>query len=118
MSDEDAAEFRADLGIKEPGLDRMIRLSYELTGLISFFTVGADECRAWNVARRLDRARRRRARSTPIWSAGSSAPRSCTGTTCWPPGRWPRRENAASCGRKARRTSSQDGDCLNILFNV
>ena len=51
MSDEDAAEFRNDLGIKEPGLDRMIRMSYALTGLLSFFTVGADECRAWNVKR-------------------------------------------------------------------
>jgi ribosome-binding ATPase YchF (GTP1/OBG family) len=30
----------------------MIRMSYELTGLMSFFTVGPDECRAWNVKRR------------------------------------------------------------------
>jgi ribosome-binding ATPase YchF (GTP1/OBG family) len=51
MSDEDAVEFRRDLGITESGLDRMIRMSYELTGLISFFTVGPDECRAWNVHR-------------------------------------------------------------------
>ena len=51
MTDTDAEEFRADLGIEESGLDRMIRLSYELTGLISFFTVGPDECRAWNVHR-------------------------------------------------------------------
>jgi hypothetical protein len=51
MSEEDAVEFRRDLGITESGLDRMIRMSYELTGLISFFTVGPDECRAWNVHR-------------------------------------------------------------------
>jgi GTP-binding protein YchF len=51
MSDEEAVEFRNDLGITEPGLDRMIRMSYELTGLMSFFTVGPDECRAWNVKR-------------------------------------------------------------------
>jgi GTP-binding protein YchF len=51
MSDEDAVEFRNDLGITEAGLDRMIRMSYELTGLIPFFTVGPDECRAWNVHR-------------------------------------------------------------------
>ena len=51
MSDDEAVEFRNDLGITEPGLDRMIRMSYELTGLISFFTVGPDECRAWNVKR-------------------------------------------------------------------
>ncbi|MEX2247020.1 MAG: redox-regulated ATPase YchF [Dehalococcoidia bacterium] len=49
LSDEEAAEFRRDLGIEEPGLDRMIRISYALTGLIAFFTVGPDECRAWTV---------------------------------------------------------------------
>ena len=32
-------------------MNRMIRMSYELTGLLSFFTVGPDECRAWNVRR-------------------------------------------------------------------
>ena len=49
MSDAEAEEFRSDLGIAESGLDRMIRMSYALTGLLSFFTVGPDECRAWNV---------------------------------------------------------------------
>ena len=47
----DAAAFRADLGIREPALDRMIRASYDLLGRVSFFTVGEDECRAWTVAR-------------------------------------------------------------------
>ena len=50
--------FAATSASAEPGLDRMIRISYELTGLISFFTVGPDECRAWNVAARRHRARR------------------------------------------------------------
>ncbi len=49
LSDEDAVEFRKDLGITESGLDRMIRLTYGALGLISFFTVGPDECRAWTV---------------------------------------------------------------------
>ena len=48
---EDAASFRADLGITEPALDRLIRGSYELLGRISFFTVGEDECRAWTIRR-------------------------------------------------------------------
>ena len=46
---EDAATFMKDLGITEPCLNRLIRTSYELLGLISFFTVGEDECRAWSV---------------------------------------------------------------------
>ena len=49
----DAAAFLADLGLKESGLDRVIRASYELLGYISFFTVGEDECRAWSIPRNL-----------------------------------------------------------------
>jgi len=47
----DAASFLADLGLKESGLDRVIRASYDLLGYISFFTVGEDECRAWSIPR-------------------------------------------------------------------
>ncbi len=47
----DAAAFLADLGLKESGLDRVIRASYDLLGYISFFTVGDDECRAWSIPR-------------------------------------------------------------------
>jgi len=47
----DAAAFMADLGLKESGLDRVIRASYDLLGYISFFTVGEDECRAWSIPR-------------------------------------------------------------------
>lgn len=43
------AEFLKEYGIEEPSLNRMIRLSYDLLGLQSFFTVGEDECRAWTV---------------------------------------------------------------------
>jgi ribosome-binding ATPase YchF (GTP1/OBG family) len=46
---EDAEMFMAEYNITEPSLNRMIRLSYELLGLQSFFTVGPDECRAWTV---------------------------------------------------------------------
>jgi GTP-binding protein YchF len=49
MSDADAAEFLSSYGLKESGLTRLIRKSYELLGLISFFTIGEDECRAWTI---------------------------------------------------------------------
>ncbi len=49
LSAEDAAAFRADLGIAEPALDRLIRASYHLLGYISFLTVGEDECRTWSI---------------------------------------------------------------------
>lgn len=51
LSGEDAEAFLADYGLKESGLDRLIRVTYELLGLISFFTVGEDECRAWTIKR-------------------------------------------------------------------
>jgi GTP-binding protein YchF len=49
---EDAAEraeFLAELGTSTPGLERLIRGVYELLGLETFFTAGADECRAWTI---------------------------------------------------------------------
>ena len=51
MSDSDAAEFLSSYGMTESGLTRLIRKTYELLGLISFFTVGEDECRAWTIER-------------------------------------------------------------------
>jgi ribosome-binding ATPase YchF (GTP1/OBG family) len=44
-------DFLADLGLDEPSLDRVSRASYQLLGLIAFFTVGEDEVRAWTVRR-------------------------------------------------------------------
>ena len=46
---EEKAMFLADLGIEESGLDRLIKASYSLLGLISFLTAGPDECRAWTI---------------------------------------------------------------------
>ena len=48
---EGRAEFLADLGLEEPGLDRIIRAGYELLGLQTYFTAGPKECRAWTVRR-------------------------------------------------------------------
>jgi GTP-binding protein YchF len=47
----DAHAFLADLGLRETGLDRVIRASYDLLGYISFFTIGDDEIRAWSIRR-------------------------------------------------------------------
>jgi ribosome-binding ATPase YchF (GTP1/OBG family) len=46
---DEARSFRMELGLAEPALDRLIRATYELLGLCSFFTVGEDEVRAWTV---------------------------------------------------------------------
>lgn len=48
---EDAEVFMVEYGITELGLARVIRVSYDLLGLLSFFTVGSDEVRAWTIHR-------------------------------------------------------------------
>ncbi len=117
MSDEDAVEFRNDLGITEPGLDRMIRMSYELTGLISFFTVGPDECRAWNV---------RRGATAPT-AAGKIHTDLERGFIRAEVVRWDELLAAGTIAearkhghlrQEGKTYVVQDGDCLNILFNV
>ena len=49
LDDDEKMEFLADLGVQESGLDKMIKASYELLGLISFLTTGEDETRAWTI---------------------------------------------------------------------
>ena len=49
LPDEEAQEFLADLGLEEPGLDKLIRAGYDLLHLITYFTVGPKETRAWTI---------------------------------------------------------------------
>ena len=49
LEDDEKLMFLEEMGLEESGLDRMIKCSYDLLGLISFLTCGADECRAWTI---------------------------------------------------------------------
>lgn len=49
LEPEEKAEFLEDLGLKESGLDKLVRASYDLLGLMSFLTTGPDESRAWTI---------------------------------------------------------------------
>jgi GTP-binding protein YchF len=51
LSDEDKRVFLSDMGLQEPGLDRLIRAGYELLGLQTYFTAGEKEVRAWTIHR-------------------------------------------------------------------
>jgi ribosome-binding ATPase len=51
LAGDEQAAFLADLGLAEPAIKRVLRDCYELLGLISFFTVGEDEVRAWSIPR-------------------------------------------------------------------
>lgn len=47
LTEEERKEFLDDLGIKEAGLDKLIKATYNLLGLATYFTAGTDECKAW-----------------------------------------------------------------------
>ena len=49
LDDEEKSMFLEDLGLKESGLDKLIKASYKLLGLISYLTAGEDETRAWTI---------------------------------------------------------------------
>jgi hypothetical protein len=49
LDDADKAEFLEDMGMHEPGLDRLIRAAYKLLGLQTYFTAGVKEVRAWTI---------------------------------------------------------------------
>src|SRR5262249_7906446 len=51
MPQDDRADFLASLGLEEPGLNRLIRAGYDLLGLLTFFTVGPKEARAWTATK-------------------------------------------------------------------
>ncbi len=51
LPDADRAEFLAEMGLKEPGLNRLIRAGYQLLDLVTYFTVGPKEARAWTITR-------------------------------------------------------------------
>lgn len=49
LSEQEAKEYLAELGVKESGLERLIRVAYQTLGLISYFTAGEKEVRAWTI---------------------------------------------------------------------
>ncbi|GAB4330021.1 MAG: redox-regulated ATPase YchF [Dehalococcoidia bacterium] len=117
LSDDEAAEFREATGITESGMAEAIRLSYRLLGLVSFLTVGPDECRAWPIPRG----------STAPQAAGKIHTDLQRGFIRAEVVRY---EDLIACGSEAEarakglmRTEGkeyvvQDGDVLHILFNV
>ena len=117
LSDEEAAEFRKDLGIAESGIDRVLGASNEVLGLITFLTVGEQEARAWPLA----------AGSSALEAAGKVHSDIARGFIRAEVIGW---QDLLACGTYAEarkrgllRTEGkqyivQDGDVLHVLFNV
>ena len=113
-----AQQYLTELGVKESGADALIRATYHLLGLRTFFTFNEKEVRAWTIPAGDTGGEGRRARSTPTSSAASSRPRRVN---------WEDLVNAGSVGH-ARETGHyriegrdyvvKDGDVLLFKFNV
>jgi len=117
LDEAEEAELRAGLEAGESGLNRMIRLSYEVLGLISFLTVGQDEVRAWTVAS-----------GTPAVSAagrvhsdierGFIRAEVVSYDDLVRSGGWPEARRAGVLRQEGRDYVVQDGDVIDFLFSV
>ena len=114
---DEAAAFRAELGIAEPALERIVRATYELLGLISMFTAGEDEVRAWTIA----------AGSTAQQGAGAIHSDLERGFIRAEVIAWDEllRQGGEAAARKAGRLRTEgktyplrDGEVVHVLFNV
>ena len=75
LRSEERGEYLRSLGLLEPGLDRIVHAGYRLLELVTFFTSGADECRAWTVRRGTQAPRAAGTIHTDFEREGSSRPR-------------------------------------------
>jgi ribosome-binding ATPase len=114
---DDAAMFLSDIGIEQVSRERVIKLSYDLLGLMSFFTVGEDECRAWTIRR-----------ATPaVEAAGEIHSDIQRGfiraeivgyDDLINAGGWSEARQVGKLRREGKTYVMQDGDVVHFLFNV
>jgi GTP-binding protein YchF len=117
MAPEERQEFLRDMGIEEPGLNRLIKAGYDLLGLVTFFTVGEKETRAWTIPRST-KAPQAAGKIHTDFERGFIRAEviSC--------------DDYIACGSEAKAKEKglwrlegkeyvvQDGDCINFRFNV
>ena len=117
LDEEEAAVFRSDLGLNESSLERVIRASYRLLGLISFFTAGPDETRAWTIP----------AGSTAVDAAAAIHSDLARGfiraevvsvEDLLELGSMAEARKHAKLRSEGKTYAVKDGDCLEVLFNV
>lgn len=117
LAANDAAEFMHDLGIAESGLDRVIRRSFELLGLIPFFTVGPDECRAWTIRRGASAVESAAEIHSDI-QRGFIRAEIVGYDDLIEAGGLPEARKLGKLRREGKEYTVQDGDVINFLFNV
>ena len=117
LDPEDAALFLQDLGIAESGLDRVIRLSYDLLGLVSFFTVGEDEVRAWPIRRGLV-APQAAGTIHSDFERGFIRAEVVRYEDLMTAGSWPEARKRGQLRLEGKTYQVRDGDVIHFLFNV
>ena len=96
----------------------MIRAGYELLDLLTFFTAGKDEVRAWTIEERRAGPRRPPASSTPTSRRASSRPRSSGGRTSCKLGGESKCRDAGKLAIEGKDYVVRDGDVMHFRFNV
>jgi GTP-binding protein YchF len=115
--EESLALFMEEYGVEELSLDRLIRLSYDLMGLHSFFTVGEDEVRAWTLKRGATAVDAAAAIHTDL-AKGFIRAEVVHYDELVALGGLPQARSAGKLRQEGRSYVVQDGDIINIKFNL
>ena len=114
---DDAIAFQTDLHLPDLCRPRVIRASYELLGLISFFTVGEDECRAWSIPRGTPARRAAGAIHSDI-EKGFIRAETGVASELLEAGSLATLREKAGLRLEGKEYEVQDGDVINFRFNV
>ncbi|MGB2694897.1 MAG: DUF933 domain-containing protein [Dehalococcoidia bacterium] len=117
LSDEEAQEFRNDLGITEGGLERMLRLAQQVLGLLTFFTIGEQDGHAWALphgSTALDAA----AKIHSDIARGFIRAEVIGWQEMVETGSWAEGRKQGLMRTEGKQYVMQDGDVVNVLFNV
>ncbi len=117
MDDTEAVEFLADLGIDRPSRDRVIRAAFQLLSLISFFTFGEDECRAWTLPRAADAVEAAGKIHSDI-ARGFIRAEVVAFDAFREKGTWAGAKETGVHRLEGKEYRMQDGDCVIFRFNV
>ena len=117
LPDAEQATFLAEYGLTETGLNRLIKASYELLGLITFLTTGPDETRAWTV-RRGSRAPEAAGKIHSDLERGFIRAETVSYTDLIAAGSYAAARAAGKVRDEGKEYIVQDGDILNIKFSV
>src|SRR5690606_25529092 len=117
LEPEDRAEFMSDLGISQTGVERLARAVYERLGLISYFTVGEDEVRAWTIRKGLNAKDAAGAIHSDI-ARGFIRAEVASYDELVEAGGWNALKSKGRVRLEGRDYEVQDGDVMSFRFNV